>query len=505
MTGRSIFRVLRWVGLAAVAPALWACNARSLEKPVLTPEQTYGKTFQQTINRNVDMLFLVDDSSSMRLSQDNLNRNFPTFMTRLMDPPGLPNVHVAVISSDMGAGDGSVASCDSTGGKNGIFQYTARGNCTSTGLQAGATYISDIGGVRNYTGNLPDVFTCIAALGESGCGFEHQFASITRALGVDGRGAAPQENQDFLRPDAYLVIVLITNEDDCSASPGDGPNGRIPLFDTSANTNIMSQLGPPANFRCNEFGHLCDDGSGTNFIHPSRAAPGNDVAAMVTYPTCRSNDQEGYLLGVVDTANRIKSLKADPSQVLVAAITGPAMPYTVTWKAPSTADTSCGAASCPWPVIGHSCTASDGSFADPSVRIVEFVNQFGANGLVLPICSDNFGPSLDRIAALINASLQPPCITQKVAHATNGEYDCKIVSHTSNGTGGFNDSTVPACSQNNNMAPCWSLAGGACNGGGQGLIVTISQDPSVPTSTAQNATVNCALCDPNVPNQPGCQ
>src|SRR6185503_1580156 len=174
---------------------------------------------------NVDMLFLVDDSSSMRLSQDNLNRNFPTFMNRLMDPPGLPNIHVGVISSDMGAGDGSVASCDATGGKNGIFQYTARGNCTSTGLQSGATYISNIAGVANYTGNLPDVFTCIAALGESGCGFEHQFASVTRALGVDGR-PAPAENQGFLRPDALLSIVLITNEDDCSESPG------VPFFDT---------------------------------------------------------------------------------------------------------------------------------------------------------------------------------------------------------------------------------------------------------------------------------
>ena len=55
VTGRKMFRVLRWVGLAAVAPVLWACNARTLEKPNLTPEQTYGKTFQQTINRNVDM------------------------------------------------------------------------------------------------------------------------------------------------------------------------------------------------------------------------------------------------------------------------------------------------------------------------------------------------------------------------------------------------------------------------------------------------------------------
>ena len=47
-------------------------------------------------------------------------------------------------------------------------------------------------GVSNYTGNLADVFTCIAALGETGCGFEHQFAAITRALGIDG-SAAPAD------------------------------------------------------------------------------------------------------------------------------------------------------------------------------------------------------------------------------------------------------------------------------------------------------------------------
>src|SRR5262245_40053911 len=85
-----------------------------------------------SINRNVDILFLIDDSSSMRLLQDNLIRNFPTFITRLQDPPGLPNVHIAVASQDMGAGDGSIASCNATGGKAGIFQYTARGACTAT-------------------------------------------------------------------------------------------------------------------------------------------------------------------------------------------------------------------------------------------------------------------------------------------------------------------------------------------------------------------------------------
>ena len=190
-------------------------------------------TVSLVVNRNVDLLFLIDDSSSMKLSQDNLRRNFPAFMTALKNlPGGLPNVHIAIASSDMGAGDGSIGGCDATS-KNGIFQYAPRGDCAATGLAAGATFISDVNGVRNYTGNLEDVFTCMAALGEDGCGFEHQFAAITRALGADGQ-APPVENQGFLRPDAYLAIVMITNEDDCSASPG------VPLFDDQSNTTIDS-------------------------------------------------------------------------------------------------------------------------------------------------------------------------------------------------------------------------------------------------------------------------
>ena len=172
------------------------------------------------------------------------------------------------------------------------------------------------------------MFSCIAALGETGCGFEHQFAAILRALGADGK-PPPAENQGFLRPDAYLAIVMLTNEDDCSERPG------VQLFDTGLNTNLASQFGPPANFRCNEFGHLCDSGSGT-YAHPGRVAPNNDPNASVMYPSCRSNEEENYLLSVADTAERIKALKSDPSQVAVVSIQGPAAPYTVTWRNPST-------------------------------------------------------------------------------------------------------------------------------------------------------------------------
>jgi len=488
-TLRPTLRLLRWTGLAAVAPVLWACNARTLEAPVLKPETTFSKTFQASINRNVDLLFLVDDSSSMTNSQTNLLNNFPDFMTELKKPPGLPNIHVAVVSSDMGAGD----ACNSTTNKNGIFQYSRRGTCAATNLAAGATFISDIAGTRNYTGNLEDVFTCIAALGEGGCGFEHQFAAITRALGADGR-AAPIENQGFLRPEAYLAIILITNEDDCSASPG------LPLFDFSQNRDLMSELGPLKNFRCNEFGHLCSTGGGAP-MHLVRSAPGNDLAATVSYDNCTSNDTEGYLLSVVDTANRIKELKADPSQVLVAAITGPSTPYAVHWKAPDNGDTSCGAASCPWPVITNSCTANDGSFADPGVRVNEFVDQFGANGLKLSICDSSFAPSLQRIGELINDTLKPPCIPGTVANKPNMQSpDCTVVSHTPNGTGGFVDATVPACADNGNTAPCWSLEAGACASGGNGQVVRLATDPNLPPASTQNATVNCALCVAGTPD-----
>src|SRR6187549_3708713 len=60
-------------------------------------------------NRNLDVLFMIDDSASMQVSQANLVRDFPSFTSVLQAlPGGLPNIHVAVVSSDMGAGDGTV-------------------------------------------------------------------------------------------------------------------------------------------------------------------------------------------------------------------------------------------------------------------------------------------------------------------------------------------------------------------------------------------------------------
>jgi hypothetical protein len=342
-----------------------------------------GGTFTPT--RKVDMLFVIDDSAETVLLQRNLLSNFPTLIASLRNGPSPPDLRIAVISTDMGAGNGSIEGCDSTGGNNGIFQYTPRGSCGATGVAPGATYIVDTGTVRNYTGNLEDVVACIAALGESGCGFEHQLASMARSLGADGK-APPEENQGFLRPEAFLFIVLVTNEDDCSAPPGSG------LFDTS-DVTLGSALGPPGNFRCNEFGHLC------NGAKPPRLAPTGSATDTVTLDGCVSAEGAGMLIPVADVVAQIRSLKRFPDdQIVVTAIAGPPAPYTVKWRTPPTRDTG------PWPEMSHSCTATDGSVADPAVRIAQWVRGFGPNGRILSACDASLAPATQRLAELLNAA-----------------------------------------------------------------------------------------------------
>ena len=327
--------------------------------------------------RNVDILFLIDDSSSMRLSQANLERNFPAFITSLEAlPGGLPNLHLAVISSDMGAGDGSISGCDATEGKGGIFQYTARGACTATNLMAGATYISNVGGTPNYTGNLTDVFSCIAALGETAVASSNssrhrararrrRTAGAGREPGLPAPGRLPVHRHADQRRrllDAAGIVALRHQQQ---------PDARVPAR-------------PAVNFRCNEFGHLCRGSK------PPRQAPTGNVTDTVTLEDCVPAEANGMLTPVATLVTQLRALKPDPDeQIVVSAITGPATPYQVHWRNPSIADTR--------PVARDHARLhrpADTSYADPAVRIGAFVDAFGDNGVRLSICDDSYAPAL---------------------------------------------------------------------------------------------------------------
>jgi hypothetical protein len=216
--------------LAATLLVLAGCPSRDVSSVDPLQDRQEAVDYPVEINRAVDILFVVDDSNSMMEEQASLLANFPVFISVLETVEGgLPDVHIGVVSTDVGAGPFAIAGCSGTGDGGALRVGDAA--CRPVG----ASYISDVsdgagGRITNYPGTLAEAFSCNAALGISGCGFEQQLESMRRALNGSNGG-----NAGFLRDDAYLAVIFITDEDDCSTRD-------TQMFDTSQNS-IDSELG----------------------------------------------------------------------------------------------------------------------------------------------------------------------------------------------------------------------------------------------------------------------
>jgi len=464
-------------GKVAWAAALAACGCSV--QTLVTSEQSHAeRVFTLTANwpafaqaaagkaprGAVDILFMIDNSSSMAPLQQQLAAGFDAFMS-IIDglPGGTPDLHIGVVSSDMGVGDDSIASCNGQGGDRGSLNDVPRGACTQTNLDPHDHFIAlrtEADGSRsaNYTGStLSEVFGCIARLGETGCGFEQPFSSVKHALDP---ALAPPNNLGFLRREAFLAVIMITNEDDCSANPG------VSLYDTSSNLSITSPLGPLTNFRCNEFGHLCGG------YHPPRTATG-------PLQGCESNEAEGYLESVSSFVAFLRGLKSDPARVFVASVAGPATPYQVHVRPPSFPDTA------DWPEIGHSCSTVDGGFADPAVRLNQLTESLGPYGRFESICGDSMYTPLRRIAATMTRPLRDACVSRPSSPPA-----CQVVDRWTDGDGIKHAAVLPSCADASGITPCWSLVDDpSCRATEQHLAVDRG-GASVPTGLM--TAIDCA-------------
>jgi hypothetical protein len=179
-------------------------DAGNVLSPVQCPTGTEPHVVELTTPVKLDLLFMIDNSGSMEEEQANLARNFPRLIDELKNlPMGLPDLHLGVVSSDLGDGSWS--------GEGGALQVPS-----GCGLdpKKGRYLISQSGSNNNFDGDIAHVFACLAELGTGGSGWEQQLASVRMALS----GFVPA-NDGFLRPDAHLAVVYITDEDDGSASP----------------------------------------------------------------------------------------------------------------------------------------------------------------------------------------------------------------------------------------------------------------------------------------------
>jgi hypothetical protein len=244
----------------------------------------------------VDVLVVVDNSGSIADErQAMIDAAGQSLFAQLTDDLGtLPDLHVAVVSTDIEAG-ASVPGCE-TGSANGRFRTGNEGvTCPVQG-----SYIIDSpdgngGRTDNYDGNIADAFSCFATLGNSGCGFEQPLEAVRRALD----GTYP-EHAGFLRPEALLLLVVLTDEDDCSVYNAEfygDPNGAP-----------NSLLGPRTSFRCFEFGVVCDP---------------DEPRAQGAKSECVPREDSAYITPVSAFTAFLSNLKTEPGLVMVAGMMGP--------------------------------------------------------------------------------------------------------------------------------------------------------------------------------------
>jgi hypothetical protein len=249
--------------------------------------------------RDLDILFVVDDSGAMGDEQEALAVTFGRFIDRLdSELGGRPNLHLAVTSTNVGTGpDGGGGDACSGQGDNGVFQVGDECPALDQPFLIDLADPDDPSAPRtiNYPeGQLAETFSCRAQLGASGCGFEQQLEAMRRALD----GSNP-ENAGFLRRDAMLLVVFVTDEDDCSAFDR-------AVFDASQDDRD-SPLGELSSFRCFEFGVTCDQ---------------PDARVLGERTGCRPRVDSPYLNHPDVYAELLRDLKRGPGLVTVAAITG---------------------------------------------------------------------------------------------------------------------------------------------------------------------------------------
>ncbi|MCA9706498.1 MAG: hypothetical protein KDK70_11665 [Myxococcales bacterium] len=171
--------------------------------------------------RKADFLFVIDDSGSMAEHQQQLLDSFPGFIDAILGTlADLDSVHVGVVTSDAYAFN--APGCQELGA-----MVTQTGGADSS--QAICTPF--VGGKRFFTeeDSLAAAFNCVGRVGTDGSGNELPLSAAVRALQPELVGVGGC-NEGFLRPDAILVVVIVTDDPPFPDTPDDA----WPLVDVTA-------------------------------------------------------------------------------------------------------------------------------------------------------------------------------------------------------------------------------------------------------------------------------
>lgn len=164
----------------SVVTVLMACS-QSVRFDLPPASNSFGQNV--TYNNKVDILWIVDNSSSMLKHQQNLSTQIPDLVSKLNSLK--MDYHMAVVTTSMGG----------TNPDGGRF----------------------IGTPKYVTAETPDLINNLKArmiVGEAGSNNERGLESMESAL---SNSYLSNEGRGFFRSDALLVVIALSDEDDKSA------------------------------------------------------------------------------------------------------------------------------------------------------------------------------------------------------------------------------------------------------------------------------------------------
>ncbi len=282
---------------------------------------TGSTTVDLRLAKDVDILFVIDNSVSMSPKQRAIAQAIPGFMKKIDDLH--TNYHIGVITTDIGTLPPGTTGfpvtpdprCNTARGDDGLLQnkpcsaripasdqssefaQACNGNpssglaalCPDTSFVPRDLWIAKDGDQINVTprsaaGLSPSTiaertFKCVGLVGDYGCGVESPLESMKRSL--DGHLS---ENRGFLRDNSVLAVIFITDEDDCSVKLAQ----RSLLDPTSASCDPNSPA-PGYNcfnldYRCIAKGLVCDEPMTTPGLkHNCREAEGSFLEPTEKY------------------------------------------------------------------------------------------------------------------------------------------------------------------------------------------------------------------------------
>jgi hypothetical protein len=424
-----------------VAASVSACTQHSLKPVELQGSTGVDARFQVVDNRNIDLLVVVDNSGSMGEEQANLAANFGPLIEEL--DAVRANYRIGVTTTDNGN-----PWCTGTGPEGGALVHQScldrldqfvslsgdvdardvacRDRCAYTSAQLGIGPDSDPW-LANDEGriNIPegieaaDAFACLAPQGVDGCGFESPLEAMYKAL--LRAGTVGEAQHGFLRDDAHLAIVFVTDEADCSNRPE-----WASIFDSDDDTFWGPGIGFPNSSICWNAGVRCDsegcypqdhDAAGTP-LDPEDPRVDTDA---VLFPTQR----------YVDLLDGIRRARAEQhltvSVFAIAGVEADGEPNYAGGTNPEFVEDFGVAPGCSADIEGTVACASDADCmgvgtescgtggtcietqtAVPPVRLLGLTREF--DGRAFTVCSDDYRPSFQKIGEILGDGIPPSCV-----------------------------------------------------------------------------------------------